>query len=88
MSCSCPPPPLRLSPSARIRLILVQMYLEDIFTVPGQSGGAARHQHSRGQETPAGLPLGLQIVGPRLGDEMVLRVAAQAERAAGHASMA
>ena len=59
----------------------VQMFLEDVFTVPVNLAGLP------GLSLPVaknavGLPLGLQIVGPQFSDERLLRVAADVEKAA------
>jgi aspartyl-tRNA(Asn)/glutamyl-tRNA(Gln) amidotransferase subunit A len=60
----------------------VQMYLEDVFTVPINLAGlpAISLPIAKGSN---GMPLGLQIVGPRFGDEMVIRVSSLIEAAVG-----
>ncbi len=60
----------------------IAMYLNDVFTVPGNLAGIP------GISVPAaltddGLPLGLQILGPAFDEETVLRVAQALETAAG-----
>ncbi len=60
----------------------VQMYLNDIFTVPANMAGLP------GISVPAaldkdGLPLGLQIVAPAFDEETMFRAASAIERAAG-----
>ncbi len=51
----------------------LQMYLGDIFTVPVNLAGICGLSVPCGF-TCAGLPVGLQIVGPALGEEAILRV--------------
>ncbi|MCW2308861.1 Asp-tRNA(Asn)/Glu-tRNA(Gln) amidotransferase subunit GatA [Rhodobium gokarnense] len=59
----------------------VEMYLEDVYTVPINLGGLPAI--SLPVETSTnGMPLGLQVIGPQFGDENVLRVAASVEKAA------
>lgn len=57
------------------------MYLSDIFTIPVNLAGLP------GISVPCGLadgmPVGLQIVGPAFGEEMILRIARAFERALG-----
>jgi len=60
----------------------LQMYLGDIFTVPVNLAGIC------GLSVPCGftsntLPVGLQVVGPALGEEAILRVGFAYEQAAG-----
>jgi len=60
----------------------VAMYLNDVFTVPASLAGLP------GISVPAGidkdgLPLGLQLIGPAMGEEAVLRAAGVLETAAG-----
>jgi aspartyl-tRNA(Asn)/glutamyl-tRNA(Gln) amidotransferase subunit A len=52
----------------------LQMYLADIYTVAPDLGGVPALSQCCGF-TKAGLPIGLQIVGPALGEETVFRVA-------------
>jgi aspartyl-tRNA(Asn)/glutamyl-tRNA(Gln) amidotransferase subunit A len=59
----------------------LQMYLADIFTVTGSLAGVPAISVPCGKTT-AGLPVGLQIVGPHFEEERVLRVAHAYERAA------
>jgi len=59
----------------------VQMYLEDIFTVPINLAGLPAISLPVTQDF-RGMPLGLQIVGPRFGDELVIRAAAAVETTA------
>jgi aspartyl-tRNA(Asn)/glutamyl-tRNA(Gln) amidotransferase subunit A len=49
------------------------MYLEDIFTLPASLAGIPAISLPCGKDN-AGLPIGLQLNGPFLGEEMVLRV--------------
>jgi aspartyl-tRNA(Asn)/glutamyl-tRNA(Gln) amidotransferase subunit A len=59
-----------------------RMYLGDIFTVPISLGGLPGLNLSMGFND-AGLPLSVQIAGPRYGDSQVLGIAAVLERMAG-----
>jgi len=59
----------------------VEMYLEDVFTVPISLAGLPAISLPVAQD-PRGMPLGLQIVGPRFGDERVIRAASSIEVAA------
>jgi aspartyl-tRNA(Asn)/glutamyl-tRNA(Gln) amidotransferase subunit A len=58
----------------------VQMYLEDIFTVPINLAGLPAISVPIAQDA-RGMPLGLQIIGPQFGDEIVIRAAASVELA-------
>lgn len=58
----------------------VQMYLEDVFTVPINLAGLPAISLPVAFD-PRGMPLGLQIIGPRFGDEMVIGAASSIERA-------
>jgi aspartyl-tRNA(Asn)/glutamyl-tRNA(Gln) amidotransferase subunit A len=58
----------------------LQMYLADIYTVAPALAGVPALSQSCGF-TRAGLPIGLQLIGPPLGEETVFRVAAAYERA-------
>jgi aspartyl-tRNA(Asn)/glutamyl-tRNA(Gln) amidotransferase subunit A len=55
------------------------MYLSDIFTVPASLAGLPAISLPSGFSRD-GLPLGLQILGPRLGEENVLAAAGGFER--------
>jgi aspartyl-tRNA(Asn)/glutamyl-tRNA(Gln) amidotransferase subunit A len=55
------------------------MYLSDIFTVPASLAGLPAISIPSGL-TEEGLPLGMQIIGPRLGEEAVFAAAAALER--------
>lgn len=59
----------------------VQMYLEDIFTVPINLAGLPAISLPVAQDS-RGMPLGLQIIGPQFGDEIVLKAAASVETTA------
>jgi aspartyl-tRNA(Asn)/glutamyl-tRNA(Gln) amidotransferase subunit A len=64
----------------------VMMYLNDVFTVPADLAGVPA------MSVPAwldadGLPLGLQVIGPPFGEEMVFTVGAAIERAAGFSAL-
>ena len=52
----------------------LQMYLADVMTVAANLAGVPALSQCCGF-TKAGLPIGLQVIGPPLGEEMVLRVA-------------
>ena len=60
----------------------VTMYLNDVFTVPANMAGIPGLSVPAGLD-PAGLPLGLQILGRPFDEETVFAVAATVERAAG-----
>jgi aspartyl-tRNA(Asn)/glutamyl-tRNA(Gln) amidotransferase subunit A len=57
----------------------LQMYLGDIFTVPVNLAGICALSVPCGF-TPAGLPVGLQILGPAFGEARVLRVGGAYQR--------
>ncbi|MEA2898045.1 MAG: aspartyl-tRNA(Asn)/glutamyl-tRNA(Gln) amidotransferase subunit [Bradyrhizobium sp.] len=59
----------------------VQMYLEDVFTVPINLAGLPAISLPVAKDI-RGMPLGLQVVGPRFGDELVIRAAGSIEQAA------
>ena len=59
-----------------------RMYLGDVFTVPISLGGLPGLSLSMGRNA-AGLPLSVQIAGPRYGDSKVLAVAAALEKIIG-----
>ncbi len=60
----------------------VKMYLEDIFTVPVNLAGLPALSLPVAKDG-RGMPLGLQVIGPRLGDAAVLRMARALEEALG-----
>ena len=60
----------------------LQMYLNDIFTVPANLAGLPAISVPAGFDK-AGLPIGLQLMGPQWGEETVLRAAHAYEQ--GHA---
>ena len=60
----------------------VKMYLNDVFTVPANMAGVPGISVPAGLD-PAGLPLGLQVIGRPFDEETVFAVAAAIERAAG-----
>jgi len=74
-----PTPPYRIGERAGDPL---QMYLGDIFTVTANLAGICGLSVPCGT-TAAGLPVGLQILGPALKEENVLRVGFAYEAAAG-----
>ena len=59
----------------------IEMYLNDVFTVPANLAGLPAISVPAGLSSD-GLPLGLQITGPAFDEETVLRVAEVLERAA------
>jgi aspartyl-tRNA(Asn)/glutamyl-tRNA(Gln) amidotransferase subunit A len=58
----------------------LQMYLEDVLTLPTSLAGICGVSLPCGFD-PDGLPIGLQILGPVLGEAMILRVADAYEQA-------
>ena len=60
----------------------VTMYLNDVFTVPANMAGIPGISVPAGLD-PAGLPLGLQVLGRPFDEETVFAVGAAIERAAG-----
>ena len=56
------------------RLSPVESYANDVFTVPASLAGLPAISIPGGSDAQ-GLPLGLQIIGPRGGEEVVLTVA-------------
>jgi aspartyl-tRNA(Asn)/glutamyl-tRNA(Gln) amidotransferase subunit A len=59
----------------------VKMYEEDVFTVPVNLAGLPAVSLPVDHDA-RGMPLGLQVIGPQFGDEMVVQAAGQAELAA------
>ena len=64
----------------------VKMYLNDVFTVPASMAGVPAMSVPAGLD-PAGLPLGLQVIGRPFDEETMFAVGAAIERAAGFASL-
>jgi len=60
----------------------LQMYLADIYTVTGSLAGVPGISVPCGR-TPEGLPVGLQILGPPLGEARILQIAYAFEKAGG-----
>jgi aspartyl-tRNA(Asn)/glutamyl-tRNA(Gln) amidotransferase subunit A len=58
------------------------MYLNDVFTVPANLAGIPGLSVPAGLD-PAGLPLGLQVLGRPFDEETVFAVGSVIERAAG-----
>ncbi|MEN2494389.1 MAG: Glutamyl-tRNA(Gln) amidotransferase subunit A [Hyphomicrobiaceae bacterium hypho_1] len=58
----------------------VSMYLEDAFTVPINLAGLPALSLPGGRDS-RGMPLGIQVIGPRKGDATVVQVAAMIEKA-------
>ena len=57
------------------------MYLNDLATIPGSLAGIPAMSVPSGLASDTGLPVGLQIMGPALGEERIYRVAAAFESA-------
>jgi aspartyl-tRNA(Asn)/glutamyl-tRNA(Gln) amidotransferase subunit A len=57
----------------------VQMYLEDVFTVPVNLAGLPAISVPAATDE-RGMPLGLQIIGPQFGDDLVIEAAAFVEK--------
>lgn len=55
-----------------------EMYLEDVFTVPVNLAGLPAISVPAAKAAD-GMPLGMQLIGPRFGDDMVLNTAAAVE---------
>ena len=55
------------------------MYLNDLATIPGSLAGIPAMSVPSGLASDTGLPVGLQIMGPALGEEAMYRVAATFE---------
>jgi aspartyl-tRNA(Asn)/glutamyl-tRNA(Gln) amidotransferase subunit A len=62
----------------------MSMYLSDIFSVPVSLAGIPAIVIPAGDDD-AGLPVGLQIAGPALGDDLVVSAARRVEEAIGYA---
>jgi aspartyl-tRNA(Asn)/glutamyl-tRNA(Gln) amidotransferase subunit A len=60
----------------------LSMYLVDVCTIPSNLAGAPSISVPVGLDA-GGLPIGFQIMAPALGEEVLLRVAAEVERASG-----
>jgi aspartyl-tRNA(Asn)/glutamyl-tRNA(Gln) amidotransferase subunit A len=60
----------------------IAMYLNDVFTVPVNLAGLPGISVPAGLSTD-GLPLGLQLIGPAFGEEVLFRTASAIEAAAG-----
>ena len=65
----------------------LEMYLNDVFTVPASMAGLPAMSVPAGLST-GGLPLGLQIIGPALAEGAVLNAGYAIERAAGFTARA
>jgi aspartyl-tRNA(Asn)/glutamyl-tRNA(Gln) amidotransferase subunit A len=61
------------------------MYLSDVCTIPSNLAGHPAVSVPVGLD-PAGLPIGLQVMAPALGEAAMFRVAAEVERIAGFAA--
>jgi aspartyl-tRNA(Asn)/glutamyl-tRNA(Gln) amidotransferase subunit A len=60
----------------------LQMYLEDVFTLPTSLAGMSALSLPCGFDAE-GLPIGLQVIGPAFGEEVVFRAAHAYEQVAG-----
>ncbi|MBI3762288.1 MAG: Asp-tRNA(Asn)/Glu-tRNA(Gln) amidotransferase subunit GatA [Chloroflexi bacterium] len=60
----------------------LEMYLSDVFTLPANLAGICGISLPCGFDT-AGLPIGLQLMGPAFGEERILKVAAAYEAVTG-----
>ena len=60
----------------------LQMYLEDVFTLPGSLAGVAALSLPCAFDSDQ-LPIGLQLIGPAFGESAILRAAYAYEQAAG-----
>jgi aspartyl-tRNA(Asn)/glutamyl-tRNA(Gln) amidotransferase subunit A len=58
----------------------LQMYLEDVFTLPASLAGICGLSVPCGFD-PDGMPIGLQILGPAFGEEKILQTAYAYEQA-------
>src|SRR6195952_2484158 len=65
------------------------MYANDLATIPGSLAGIPAMSVPSGLASDTGLPVGLQIMGPALGEELIYRVAAAFESsyAAAHSGL-
>ena len=57
------------------------MYLNDLATIPGSLAGIPAMSVPSGIASDTGLPVGLQVMGPTLGEERIYRVASAFESA-------
>ena len=64
----------------------LQMYLADVLTVGPDLAGVPALSQPCGF-TKAGLPIGLQTIGPALGEEICLRIAAPTRRTDWHGGL-
>ena len=60
----------------------LEMYLSDIYTISANLAGIPAISVPGGV-APSGLPLGIQLLGPSLGEPLLLRAAAALERSLG-----
>ncbi len=60
----------------------LEMYLSDVFTLPASLAGVPGISVPCGRSS-AGLPIGMQLIGPHFGEAQLLRVAHQYEQATG-----
>jgi aspartyl-tRNA(Asn)/glutamyl-tRNA(Gln) amidotransferase subunit A len=60
----------------------LSMYLVDVCTIPSNLAGAPGISVPVGLDS-AGLPIGLQVMAPALGEEVLFQVAAEVERRSG-----
>ena len=65
----------------------VEMYLQDLFTIPANLAGLPAISVPSGYDARQ-MPLGLQIIGPQLCDTLVMSYAHAYEQASKHAKIA
>ena len=59
----------------------LQMYMEDVMSVPPSMAGLPAISAPAG-ESKDGLPIGIQLIGPRQSDQVLLNIAKSVEEAA------
>lgn len=79
---ACPVAPTTAFPLGARTADPLAMYLEDVFTLPASLAGVCGLSVPCGFDS-AGLPIGLQLIGPALGEAAVLRAGHAYEQAAG-----
>lgn len=75
---TCPSPAFKIGEKSKDPLT---MYLEDIFTIAANLAGVCGISVPCGKTSGTGLPIGLQLLGPSLGEAVVLQAAAAVEKA-------
>ena len=64
---------------------ILAMYLADVFEVPASVAGVPALSVPAG-DTKTGLPVGVQVIGPRMGEEVVLQVGGLLQEVQSHTS--